>query len=222
MKIKDLTKRIDELIVMGNEVLKTGQSDEDGYIYVDTGAIKGFRASGLSFIERVYQNKHPHYIEFDSNTQGFYLDDVNTGISILQAIKSEIEGGWLFSIKGLVTSEVFADFLEMAEYLLKEDYKDPSAVMAGSVLEEHLRQLCIKNNITIEEEKHGKLIPLKADRLNSELTKKDVYSKLDQKMVTAWLDLRNKAAHGKYEEYTKEQVNTMMQGITEFIARISL
>ncbi len=222
MKIQDLVKRIDELIAMGNDVLSTGQTDEDGYTYVNTGAIKSFRSSGLSFIERVYQNKHPHYIEFDSNTKGFYSDDVDIGISILQGIKTEIDGGWLFSIKGLVTAEVFADFLEMAEYLLKENYKDPSAVMAGSVLEEHIRQLCIKNNIDIEEEKHGKLIPIKADRLNSELTKNTVYSKLDQKMVTAWLDLRNKAAHGKYEEYTKEQVSTMMQGITEFIARISL
>ena len=216
MKIQDLVKRIDELIIMGNDVLETGQSDEEGFIYVNRGAIKSFRSSGLSFIERVYQNQHPHYIEFELNTNGFYSDDVDTGISILQAIKSEIEGGWLFSIKGLVTSEVFADFLEMAEYLLKENYKDPSAVMAGSVLEEHIRQLCIKNNVNIEEEKHDKVIPIKADRLNSELTKKDVYSKLDQKMVTAWLDLRNKAAHGKYEEYTKEQVSTMMQGIRNF------
>jgi hypothetical protein len=119
MKIQDLVKRIDELIKMGNNVLKTGQPDEEGYVYVNTGAIKSFRSSGLSFIERVYQNQHPHYIEFELNTKGFYSDDVDTGIAILQAIKSEIEGGWLFSIKGLVTSEVFADFLEMAEYLLK-------------------------------------------------------------------------------------------------------
>lgn len=222
MKIEDLIKRLDQLITMGNAVVSTSQVDEYGYRNVNTGAIKSFRSSGLSFIERVYKNSHPHYIEFDANTKGYDADNAEIGISILEAVKLEIEGGWLFSIKGLITAEVFADFLEMAEYLLSENYKDPAAVMSGSVLEEHMRQLCLKNNIKIEEEKHNKLVPFKADRLNSELTKNEVYSKLDQKMVTAWLDLRNKAAHGKYEEYTKEQVHNMMQGITEFIARLSL
>ncbi len=71
MKIQDLVKRIDELIIMGNNVLTTGQTDEDGYTYINTGAIKSFRSSGLSFIDRVYQNKHPYYIEFESNTKGY-------------------------------------------------------------------------------------------------------------------------------------------------------
>ena len=50
----------------------------------------------------------------------------------------------------------------------------------------------------------GNLRPKKTDRMNSELTKAEAYSKLDQKSVTAWLDLRNKAAHGKYDEYDLE------------------
>ncbi|AIY39887.1 hypothetical protein LT85_0727 [Collimonas arenae] len=45
---------------------------------------------------------------------------------------------------------------------------------------------------------------------------------LDQKSVTAWLDLRNKAAHGKYSEYTKEQVEVMCQGVVNFMARNSV
>jgi hypothetical protein len=47
-------------------------------------------------------------------------------------------------------------------------------------------------------------------------------NKLDQKNVTAWLDLRNKAAHGKYTEYQKDQVELMMQGVTQFMARNSI
>ena len=40
-----------------------------------------------------------------------------------------------------------------------------------------------------------------------------VYSGLDQKSVTRWLDLRNKASHGKHSEYTKEQVALTLQGV---------
>ena len=55
--------------------------------------------------------------------------------------------------------------------------------------------------------------------MNSELASANIYNKLDQKSITSWLDLRNKAAHGQYLEYTKEQVELMYQGVTNFISR---
>jgi len=107
----------------------------------------------------------------------------------------------------------------MSEHLLLNGYKDPAAVVTGSVLEEHLRQLCIKNEIEIVIENDGKIIPKKADHMNSDLAKAKVFNKLDQKSVTSWLDLRNKAAHGKYDEYTIDQVRLMHQSVTDFITR---
>lgn len=59
----------------------------------------------------------------------------------------------------------------------------------------------------------------KADRINADLKVANVYSGLDQKQVTAWLDLRNNAAHGNYAKYTQEQVDLMISGIQNFIAR---
>ncbi len=221
MKSEDLVKRVDELIEMGSKALSTRHSKYD-IESLDSGAIKGFRAAVLSFIDRVYGSDHPHFKEFQENTDNYYPSDAEQGIAILHAIRSEIDGGWLFTLKGLITAEVFADFIEMAEHLLETGYKDPAAVMCGSVLEEHLRQLCKKNAIATEIEKDDKQIPKKADRLNSELAKNEVYSKLDQKMVTAWLDLRNKAAHGKYDEYTKDQVKNMLVAVTEFMARVAV
>jgi hypothetical protein len=55
--------------------------------------------------------------------------------------------------------------------------------------------------------------------MNSEIAGAGVYTKLDQKSVTAWLDLRNKAAHGKYAEYTREQAALMLRGVMDFAAR---
>ena len=86
-----------------------------------------------------------------------------------------------------------------------------------SVLEEHLRKLSFKNRIDVN--KSGGP-PKKVDTLNFEVAAKDVYSKLDQKSVTAWLDLRNKAAHGYYSDYTKEQVSLMWQSVRNFISRL--
>jgi hypothetical protein len=64
-------------------------------------------------------------------------------------------------------------------------------------------------------------LPKKADSLTSELAAANAYSKLDQKSVTAWLDLRNKAAHGHYGDYTKEQVSLTIQSVRNFISRLS-
>ena len=36
--------------------------------------------------------------------------------------------------------------------------------------------------------------------MNNDLACGNSYTKLDQKSVTAWLDLRNRAAHGRYGE----------------------
>lgn len=57
------------------------------------------------------------------------------------------------------------------------------------------------------------------EMMNEDLGRAEVYDKLDQKSVTAWLDLRNKAAHGRYSEYTSEPVGVFIQSVCDFIAR---
>ncbi len=138
-------------------------------------------------------------------------------VGLLSALRRDYELGYLESIEELIHANTFSDFIEMATHLLKNGYKDPAAVIAGSTLEQHLRELCNKHNIAIEN--NGK--PKKSDGLNSELVANSVYSKLDQKSVTSWLGLRNDAAHGNYNNYTKEQVQLMIDSIRDFLARHS-
>jgi hypothetical protein len=222
MTIERLLQRVDELIEMGNAVLRTRRHINRHQELVDSGMIKGFRAASLSFIEKVYGREHPHFTEFSENTKSYFPRDVECGSAILKAIRGEIEGGWLFTVRGLVTAEVFTDFMDMAEYLLESGYKDPAAVIAGSTLEGHLRQLCMKNGVPVVKQKDGKDVPQKADQLNIDLAKAEVYAKLDLKNVTAWLDLRNKAAHGEYTVYNADQVKGMITGIAEFMARVAV
>lgn len=139
---------------------------------------------------------------------------------VIDSLKADISAGYLQTQTELIHGDLFADFLEMAQHLLDEGYKDASAVIAGSSLEAHLRQIAVKSGITLDFVTNGKVTPKKSDRLNSDLAANSVYTKLDQKNVTAWLDLRNKAAHGHYNEYEKDQVGLMISGIRNFISRI--
>ncbi len=136
-------------------------------------------------------------------------------VGMLGAVRDDYAAGYMQEVRELVHADVFADFLEMADHLLDEAYKDAAAVLTGGVLEEHLRKLCQKNGVVTDS--GGS--PKKADRLNAELTKAGVYDKLDLKSVTAWLDLRNNAAHAKYDEYTREQVTLMIEGVRNFLTR---
>jgi len=110
----------------------------------------------------------------------------------------------------------------MAQHLLDEHYKDAAAVIAGSSLEEHLRLLAATAGLATTSESPRGPRPLRADALNSALANAGIYSKLDQKSITAWLDLRNKAAHGLYSEYDESQVGLMVDGIRLFMMRVGV
>jgi hypothetical protein len=137
-------------------------------------------------------------------------------MGVLIALRADIEAGYLRQVEELIHADVFADFLEMAEELVAKPYKDPAAVIAGSVLEEHLRKLARRHGV-IAETPDGK--PVNADRLNAELVKADAYNKFEQKSVTAWLGLRNNAAHGHYDQYDRAQVEALIRDVRQFMVR---
>jgi len=221
MKIEDLSKRIDELISMADNVLITTTNTVLRTVNLE--GYNSFRTASLSFLKNTFGETHPYYENFNVGVRAIASAAyVEIGRGILKAAKDEIDKGWFVTVRGIVSAEIFSDFLEMADYLLLEGYKDAAAVMIGSVLEEHLRQLCKKHDVHIEIIKNGKNKPKKAEQLKSELAGKSVYNIVDQQNVTAWLALRNKAAHGKYNEYTIKQVELMHQGVKDFISRNAL
>lgn len=222
--INKFTDRINQIIELADRTLASKQKTTGTFTssWVNSELFYEFRTTSLSFILNLYGENHPYYSDFNRLVVRNDPSDTEQGRGILKSIKSEIAGGWLTTLKGLVSAEIFSDFIDMSQHLLYEGYKDAAAVVIGSVLEEHLRQLCGKNHISTETIKSGNPVPKKADLLNSELASATVYNKLDQKNITAWLDLRNKAAHGKYDEYNQQQVEFMLQTVTEFMTRNSI
>lgn len=160
----------------------------------------------LEQMESVLRNMPKQLGESKSETIEFRLQGV------LRALRTDYDAGRLQTFQELIHADLFSDFLEMAEYFLQEGYKDPAAVIAGGVLEEHLRKLCGKYGVTIPAKP-------KLDTMNADLAKAVAYNKNDQKQVTAWAGLRNDAAHGEYKKYTEGEVNLMVAGIRDFITR---
>jgi hypothetical protein len=212
-----IIKQIDEVLKRHDELRKSSQYDD----LSDLG--KPVTSELLALIVATIERFAPTGSAYLTSTQAtlkkigeYNAVNIRYVVGNLRALRTAYASGYLATVTELVHAELFADFLEMAEYLVSEGYKDPAAVLGGSLLEEHLRQLATKHGIAVAS--GGR--PKKADLLNSELASAGAYSKLDQKLVTAWLDMRNKAAHGKYGEYTKEQVELLLQSVRDFMVRV--
>ena len=54
--------------------------------------------------------------------------------------------------------------------------------------------------------------------MNAELVKAGVYNNLTQKRITALAAVRNSAAHGKLDEFTKDDVSAMIRDEQRFVA----
>jgi len=148
-------------------------------------------------------------------------NDLTDLYGVLLGLNSAYQFGLLQSVEETIHIEIYGDFLSMANSMLEEDkrYKTPAAVMIGSVLEEHLRKLCVKNGISILKNKNGKNHPKSASTLNNELKSNSVYNQVQHSLVEAWIKIRNSAAHGKDDEFSYENTRLMHDGIETFLTQ---
>ena len=195
---------------MGEKVLGTENRVASGG-YVETQLVQQWRTSCLAFLGAVLGHDSNHYREFENRCKGYTISDAKNGIGILRAAKEDIEGGYLQKVETLVSASVFSDFLEMAEHLLDNGYKDPAASLIGAVLEDGLRRICGNNNITVKSDDS-------ISSLNQKLAQKPVYNPLQQKQIQVWNDIRNNADHGHFDEYKADDVSDMLGGVQKFLS----
>jgi len=193
MKTNQIVKQLDSIMLRHSKAML---DEDDPNANLPTTKLTELLASAQAAIDRYAPPKSAYREEVNFATGVSESYRLECLIGVIRALREDYKAGALAPIQELIRAEVFDDFLEMGEHLLDQGYKDPAAVVSGSVLEQHLRKLCDRAKIPTQLNSK----PKKADLLNSELAAKKVYEKLDQKSVTAWLDLRNDAAHGHYDK----------------------
>jgi hypothetical protein len=209
--------RLNELIERGEAVRKTRYSRSGGGIaYLGDDGVNyelahQWGTSCLSIIGRVFGTESDYYKKFDGFYAKFHdFGPVTKALGILRAAKEDYEHDYLFNTRTLIEAEVFDDFLEQAEHLFASGYYQSAAVIAGSVLEDGLRKLCKRNSIPLPDRP-------KLDQMNADLAKHGVYSKFIQKQITVLADLRNKAAHGLWDQFGKSDVEDMLRHVRSFM-----
>lgn len=144
-------------------------------------------------------------------------------VGIFWAAYEDYKNGLLDDLQLRIEGGVACDYLQQAELLMddKEDVDHsyiPAAVLTGAVLEKYLRTLCDKQEPPIGvNNENGK--PKKAQRMLDDLKKVGVFTPVEAKQVGAWLAIRNSAAHGKEDEFSRSDVSSMIRGVTDFLAK---
>lgn len=144
-------------------------------------------------------------------------ENIEELLGVIQALKWELKTGNFFSFGEALRGELFSDYMDIADHLLAEGFKDAAATTAGSTLESHLRALCVRNAVPLKKPSGA---PMLLSDMCRELCNKNVVSKLDQRNLESWTLLRNQSAHGDHTQYTAAQVRLMIDGIRDFITRM--
>ena len=206
-------------IKKGENVLSTHRPNAPGVIGFPTLGSREYanwQAQSLAFLNDLLGPENTYTRKFEESTSksGFgYSGSASRGIGILQAVKEDIEQGFISTVRQLLTAEVFSNFFEQAEHLLKADYKEAAASLAAAVLENGLRSIAIDNAIQIKTTDN-------LSSLNQKLADKAVYNRLMQKKVSVWISVRNSADHGEFDSFDKNDVSDLIEGAQSLLASL--
>ncbi|MBE2272500.1 MAG: DUF4145 domain-containing protein [Anaerolinea sp.] len=140
----------------------------------------------------------------------------------VKALDESYRAGMFDSAMRAVEAEVTTDYVTQAENLLTgagpgEFTHVPAAVLAGAILEDRLRRLCLRQNppilVMMPNGSHKTLDPLITD-----LQKVNVFNPAKADRLRAWAKIRNYAAHGEFSEFSRQDVEKMIAEIKEFLA----
>lgn len=178
---------------------------------VQYGDFHGWRAQSRVALVSLLGENHGYLVDFDKSVTENASSHTRAGIAILAAVQADFQSGYFTTLRNLISAEVFTDFLDMAEYLLEQEYKDAAALLTGAVLEDGLKQIARSKNLQVKPRDD-------LTAVNSRCAEASVYSRLVQKQIQVWIDVRNKAAHGEFEEYTAQHVKDMHAGVVNFLS----
>lgn len=216
-----IATEIDELVTIGQKLSRDAAQARSSLGPERIEELSAIASRGGQLIRRIY-GQDSQYLENLNKvlaTKNFtsmhsnWFEHISELVGILKGVQHEIKSGMLSDFRRLLQAEIFADFLEMAEHLLNEGYKDAAAVVLGAVLEDSLRKLADGRGVALSSP-NGK--PLTIDPLNVALVKDGAYGPLVQKQVTTWANLRNDAAHGHFTKYDADQVKQMLLFVQKF------
>lgn len=191
---------------------------------VDWAEFVKWRTNCLTLFDQLLPSNSVHRVTAEQfRTIRNNRDSLQFGLQFLKAISEDFEQGFFDDIGIQIESEVAADYRGQAKTLVESELREqissaPAAVLAGVVLEKCLRSMC--EQLSPPEPTTSNIgKPLTLNPLIDALRKRGAFNEGQAKHLRTWAHIRNKAAHGQLEEFTTDQVISMIKGIESFLER---
>lgn len=213
--MKKVSKRFDQLIARGKEIHKNAPTWEelrDTEVREVPSESLAWRLSAENLLKQVYGESSEYYKLFmEVFSQRLRRDFYNkitlaNVLGILQSAKEEFDLGLTDSMTHLLATELFESILDQANQLLKKGFKDPAAILGRVIIESTLKNMCEKNSIEFKENEG-------ASSINEKLKNEGFFTLHQFKICRANIELGNAAAHGQFEEYSRSDVQKMLDYI---------
>jgi hypothetical protein len=210
-KHRRYANRINALIKESRELAALEKPSSVGSYIQDEARLNAWLVKLKNIIEVTFGQDSQHYKQMLKLTSQLIENayQVQALEGLLLGALDDLENGFLVGQEFLIAGEVFDSVLEEAKYLNQSGHKDPAAVLTRVVLEDALKRLAISEGINDNQ---------KASQINDELRKQGRYPQPQWRLIRAWLDMGNAAAHGKFDEYTSEDVQRLVEDIERFLA----
>lgn len=219
-------KRFERVGELGRQVLSSVSVGGVGYRYVDVTLFAKWKTECITLLGSVMPNSAIYAEQLKLFVSQQPIDNATTFEhlwGVFNGAYDDFKAGMFDNLKLEIESSVSCDFLGQANALLNDkelvDYSYlPAAVLIGAVLEKTLRSLCENANPKIETvNEKGRAKKMSA--MIEDLKKAGIINEIRKRQLETWNAIRNSAAHGKIEEFTKEQVAAMLQGVQDFMAQ---
>ena len=193
----------------------------------EQGTTQYFEAASLAqtVLNDTVGGSHPLMAAIQS---AFEKGDWSRAVAASRGVVTLYEQGGLTSPRLAIAHEIEGDLLDIAQSQLQaaETNQVPehkqlqlaiAAFLAGASLEDALRRLCAARGISFDAQRTS-IAKLQA-ALFQPSKQIEVISSSENKQITAWGDVRNKADHGKFGDITYAEVLSMVVGVRAFIDR---
>lgn len=207
-------------VVSGNYL--TGERKYSHYNLASWPEFVEWRTSCIAVLEQVVPKASLLRNSVDKfDTLGNKPAELEFAVSFLKSVRTELQRGFLDDLTLQIEAEVLADYLAQASSIMSgirdEPSHIPAVVLVGASLEKSLKAICTAL-VPPEPIVSDKGAPLGLNALIDALKKRQVFNEVLVKQLRAWAAIRNSAAHGNFDEFTRHQVEQMLDGVTTFIA----
>lgn len=138
------------------------------------------------------------------------MDLIDSQFDILAALPSHLRFA-KYDIELEAYSVLMDDELVAAQHLASRGFLRPAGVLAGVILERHLKNLLRKHTPPIKFRKNAALASL------NDWCKDSIYDLVTWRKVQHLADVRNLCAHHKSRELTKDEITELIGGVSALL-----